>query len=238
MDGMNANTKESRKKFLVPLLVLLLCAVSLTGAAYAYSSSVTVNNNTVSGEEFVLEMYNKEGSVISAPITVDAIRITPDTAIGDENKVVVKAEANTKGGANVYAGTLKIIDTKVTSADAIRTLTFDKTITTGNGIINASDLTEKGAIGDGSIGYEIELKVYKTKAGSNYSDEVTSGTATSFAFGADHSVTLHYVITVTATNTDGGITFDNTTPKVDADNVKTLFDAENKFILEFSAAEE
>lgn len=237
MDGINANTKESRKKFLVPLLVLLLCAVSLTGAAYAYSSSVTVNNNTVSGEEFVLEMYDKSGNVMSLPITVDAIRITPDTTIGGGNQVIVKAETYTKNDANVYAGTLKIIDTKVTSADATRTLTFGYTIADSkDGIINASNLTDKGATG-GSLGYQIQFKVYMDDAGA-LGDEVTSGTATSFAFDANHSVTLHYVITVTATNTDGGIIFNNTTPKVDADNVKTLFDAENKFILSFSATEE
>lgn len=33
---------ESKKKFLVPLAVLLLCGVALTGAAYAYSSNLDV----------------------------------------------------------------------------------------------------------------------------------------------------------------------------------------------------
>ena len=47
MDNMqNMNEGKSRKKLLVPLVVLLLCAVSLTGAAYAYTSTLTNTGNT------------------------------------------------------------------------------------------------------------------------------------------------------------------------------------------------
>ena len=56
----------SRKKFLIPLVVLLLCAVSLTGAGYAYNSSVTVNDN--SGDTVGLD-FTYAGS---APIIVDS----------------------------------------------------------------------------------------------------------------------------------------------------------------------
>lgn len=41
MIDMYTNEEASKKKYLVPLVILMLCAVSLTGAAYAYSTNVT-----------------------------------------------------------------------------------------------------------------------------------------------------------------------------------------------------
>lgn len=60
------DTTGSRKKFLIPLVVLLLCAVSLTGAGYAYNSSVTVNDN--SGDTVGLD-FTYTGT---APIIMDS----------------------------------------------------------------------------------------------------------------------------------------------------------------------
>ena len=60
MDNIQMTQEEkSRKKFLVPLIVLLLCAVSLTGAAYAYSSSVTVVDNSASIEGLTIALIEK-----------------------------------------------------------------------------------------------------------------------------------------------------------------------------------
>ena len=61
MNNMNMETeKSSRKKLLVPLVVLLLCAVSLTGAAYAYSATLTNNSN--SADAGVLSVDLKTGT--------------------------------------------------------------------------------------------------------------------------------------------------------------------------------
>jgi hypothetical protein len=50
------DTTGSRKKFLIPLVVLLLCAVSLTGAGYAYNASVTVPDNHVVSEDLYIDL--------------------------------------------------------------------------------------------------------------------------------------------------------------------------------------
>ncbi len=42
----NMEEGKSRKKLLVPLVVLMLCLVAFTGAAYAYSSTLTNTGNT------------------------------------------------------------------------------------------------------------------------------------------------------------------------------------------------
>lgn len=46
----------SKKKLLVPLIVLLLCAVSLTGAGYAYNSTVTNVDDNVHIEGLTLDL--------------------------------------------------------------------------------------------------------------------------------------------------------------------------------------
>ena len=57
---MNTEEKESRKKLLVPLVVLLLCAVAFTGAAYAYSSTVTVDDNNLTAKTLSVDLKNGE----------------------------------------------------------------------------------------------------------------------------------------------------------------------------------
>ena len=46
---------SKRKKLLVPIIALMLCAVAVIGAGYAYQSSVSVQNNTVGGGSLVVE---------------------------------------------------------------------------------------------------------------------------------------------------------------------------------------
>jgi hypothetical protein len=46
----------SRKKLLVPVVVLMLCLVTLTGAAYAYSSSMTYTTNTVDAKSLTVDL--------------------------------------------------------------------------------------------------------------------------------------------------------------------------------------
>lgn len=61
------DTTGSRKKFLIPLVVLLLCAVSLTGAGYAYQSSVTLEGNTGGVDEyFTIDLYDGENVIVEA----------------------------------------------------------------------------------------------------------------------------------------------------------------------------
>ncbi len=52
---------STRKKYLAPLVVVMLCAVALTGAAYAYSTTVT-GNGDIKGEYTIIDIYEKTGT--------------------------------------------------------------------------------------------------------------------------------------------------------------------------------
>ena len=62
-----AEEQGFKKKYLAPLIVLMLCAVSLTGAAYAYSTSVT-GNGDIQGDYYSIDMYDTTGTVIKENI--------------------------------------------------------------------------------------------------------------------------------------------------------------------------
>lgn len=48
--------ESSKKKYLAPLVVIMLCLVALTGAAYAYSTTVT-GNGDINGEYTIIDIY-------------------------------------------------------------------------------------------------------------------------------------------------------------------------------------
>lgn len=59
MENMNAEKNAGRKKLLVPLVVLIMCGVALTGAAYALATSVTLNNSPITGDFYSIDMYGE-----------------------------------------------------------------------------------------------------------------------------------------------------------------------------------
>lgn len=98
------DTTGSRKKFLIPLVVLLLCAVSLTGAGYAYNSSVTVNDGTAGADEyFVLDLYDDQAAVITSNV-----QVTTEAVDG-----LVITTAKTTGVDSAIVGTLAMEDIEV-----------------------------------------------------------------------------------------------------------------------------
>jgi hypothetical protein len=71
-----------KKKYLAPLIVLMLCAVSLTGAAYAYSTTVT-GNGDIQGDYYTIDMYDTGDKVVTASITSeDFFEVQTDRTIG------------------------------------------------------------------------------------------------------------------------------------------------------------
>ena len=68
----NQGTGNSyKKKLLIPLFIIVLCMVSVTGEAYAYSTSVTGQDN-FSGNYYSIDMYEQNGtgySVVSESLT-------------------------------------------------------------------------------------------------------------------------------------------------------------------------
>ena len=103
---MNTEEKGSRKKLLVPLVVLLLCAVSLTGAAYAYSSTMINNNNDVDTEYLSIDLASggltTDSDVISNPER--AIRFTDNYAYTKNDTTTIKTDE-----VHVEVSTKKVI---------------------------------------------------------------------------------------------------------------------------------
>ena len=58
-----AEEQGFKKKYLAPLIVLMLCAVSLTGAAYAYSTSVT-GHGDIDYDYYSIDMYKDDGTTV------------------------------------------------------------------------------------------------------------------------------------------------------------------------------
>ena len=66
------DTTGSRKKFLIPLVVLLLCAVSLTGAGYAYNTSVSNTGTIDDGSDVLIMTTDKTGETEKTTALGDA----------------------------------------------------------------------------------------------------------------------------------------------------------------------
>jgi hypothetical protein len=62
------NETGTKKKLLIPVVVLMLLAVGLTGAAYAYNSTLSVNNNTVDANTLTIDLTNGDASISPAGI--------------------------------------------------------------------------------------------------------------------------------------------------------------------------
>jgi len=218
MDNMNTATKESRKKYLAPVVVLLLCVVSLTGAAYAYSSTVNVVNNTVTADEFVLQVYESDKtSVIDAPIALDKVTFYTATDVtSTDDTVTVQVDTTS---LNDYKGKLVIKATGVTGSKAV-TATISASKDTGTVTVTGATST---------LEYDIDAGLYTDAACTS---EFVSGT-TQITFNGGVAE-LYYKVSVSVT---GNVVFTDATPVPVDDNaaVKTAFVEQTAFNLSFSA---
>ena len=60
---MNANESESnhKKKLIVPIIAIMLCAVAVIGVGYAYQSSLSLNDNSLDGGNITVTLNTGEG---------------------------------------------------------------------------------------------------------------------------------------------------------------------------------
>ena len=60
---MNANESESnhKKKLIVPIIAIMLCAVAVIGAGYAYQSSLSLKDNSLDGGNITVTLNTGEG---------------------------------------------------------------------------------------------------------------------------------------------------------------------------------
>ncbi len=95
--------ESSRKKYLVPLVVIMLCLVALTGAAYAYSTSVK-GNGDIAGNYVGIDMYVDNGSGVDPRYTATA-DLTCD--VGANSFTVTTSRDNTVNTATSYTATVE-----------------------------------------------------------------------------------------------------------------------------------
>lgn len=86
---------SKRKKLLVPIIALMLCAVAVIGVGYAYQSSVSVQNNTVAGGSLVVETDTASFLTDGAPDVI----FTQDKVYDKDGSYMVSIKAAGAGDA-------------------------------------------------------------------------------------------------------------------------------------------
>jgi len=107
----------SKKKFLAPVLVILLCMVSLTAAGYAYSATVTNTDDDIIVDGLTMQLTDADDNEVKAPMyQISDIHIGTHTTNGyalNYGAYGFTTEASQEDG-QAHAG--KIVDTKGESA--------------------------------------------------------------------------------------------------------------------------
>lgn len=98
MEQYSDDEENGKKKLLVPLIVLLLCAVSVIGAGYAYESTLHVNDNPVDGAKITIT-YNG-GSTLPTADADSLVIYNEETWEMSEGKEYTKSYSLFVGSVN------------------------------------------------------------------------------------------------------------------------------------------
>lgn len=107
-----------KKKYLAPLIVLMLCAVSLTGAAYAYSTSIT-GHGTIGDEYYSIDLYTD-----NTGNTVITENINSEEHFQVYTKKIVGGSVEESLSGNYYGS---VDETKVTFVTYVKVLSNNTT---------------------------------------------------------------------------------------------------------------
>ena len=149
-----AEEQGFKKKYLAPLIVLMLCAVSLTGAAYAYSTSVTGHGDIV-GDYISIDMYSDDAGTaeLKENLTSKHFQVYTDRTVAK----TVTYNAYVEEGQLVYSTYVKV------STNLGNTSTYKLD---GSGAYKAAEgdgkLIIKGVSDDGSSKDIANLKTFMT----------------------------------------------------------------------------
>lgn len=83
----NENDNGSRRKLLVPLIAIMLCAVAVVGAGYAYASQLTLNDNNLNPAKLNVTLDAGDGATpvfTKADDSIDLV-FTQNTTYSDSN---------------------------------------------------------------------------------------------------------------------------------------------------------
>ena len=220
---------SKRKKLLVPIIALMLCAVAVIGAGYAYSSSVTVENNKVAGGELSIDI-NGEGSAFLADPSVDIIfvqektynKASPSSSVkitaSGHDDVISNVTVNLGDGAK--ASLLGDASVKVSNRAGEDTTKITVTVSTSNlDLGNGSTLSEL-----------IKEYVFVWKIDGNYSYTEVNGINGS----SNVNVTIptgssDVVVECTMYAVISGVVFNSGDVKTMVDNINTHSDIDVKF---------
>lgn len=104
MDTINGEESSSKKKLIVPIIALMLCAVAVLGAGYAYTSSVEVKDNGVEGGQISVDIKDSDGSAFFADTAADIVFTQEKTYTGGtiaSTGVIISADGANDGPATV-----------------------------------------------------------------------------------------------------------------------------------------
>ena len=221
---------SKRKKLLVPIIALMLCAVAVIGAGYAYSSSVTVENNKVAGGELSIDI-NGEGSAFLADNSVDIIFVQEKTynKTSSSNSVTITASGHGDVISNV---TVNLGDgAKASLLGDASVKVSNKTGETATKItatVTASDFV----VGDGkNLSDLIKEYVFVWQIGGNYSYTEVNGISgssdvtVSIPTGGPSDVVVGCTMYVVISET----VFSSGDVKTMVDNINTSSDIDVKF---------
>ncbi len=133
MTDIQMEEKSIKKKLLVPVVVLMLCAVTLVGAGYAYTTTVS-NTGSVDGEYYAIDMYsNTDGTLTTGALTLgDKIEVYSEKAVG-ASTIAVKADA-VSATPLCYVGAWLNSETMATNADIRMTVAASGTGWAASGV--------------------------------------------------------------------------------------------------------
>ena len=141
---------SKRKKLLVPIIALMLCAVAVIGAGYAYQSSVSVQNNTVVGGSLVVETDTASFLKDNAPDVI----FTQDKVYSDKESGAYKVSIKAAGAGDAIKDSSGApVDMTIGEGASASLLGSAKVTITNNSGKAVTTLTAKVTIpGDLSIG--------------------------------------------------------------------------------------
>ncbi len=146
--------ESSKKKYLAPLVVIMLCLVAITGAAYAYSTTVT-GNGDIAGKYTVIDLYDK-GDATTAE-GVSNFQIT-------SSSFQVRTEADKTGSTNSYVAYVE--PTNLVYYGYVRINTTNGETNTDNSAANEDATTEKFTL-SGALKYTKPTSAGTIKVDSN-----------------------------------------------------------------------
>lgn len=220
---------SKRKKLLVPIIALMLCAVAVIGAGYAYSSSVTVENNKVAGGELSIDI-NGEGIAFLADPSVDIIFVQEKTydKASPSSSVKITASGHNDEISNVTvnlgdeAKASLLGDASVKVSNRTGEATTKITVTVSTSDIDIGDEKSLSAL--------IKEYVFVWKIDGNYSYTEVNGINGS----SNVNVTIptgssDVVVECTMYAVISGVVFNSGDVKTMVDNINTNSDIDVKF---------